>query len=46
MYAAFATRTYLGALAQYTSVPEAVVLDRLREPASEWLAIAQRRAAS
>src|SRR6185369_4012853 len=46
MYAAFARRTYLCALAQYTSVPEAVVLDRLREPASEWLAIARRRAAS
>jgi hypothetical protein len=44
MYAAFATRTYLCALAQYTSVPEAVVLNRLREPAAEWLAIAQHGA--
>lgn len=42
MYAAFATRTYLCALGRYTSVAEAVVLDRLREPAAEWLAMAQR----
>lgn len=41
MYAAFATRAYLCALAQYTSVPEAVVLERLRAPAAEWLAVAQ-----
>jgi hypothetical protein len=40
MYAALATRTYLCALARYTSVPEAVVLDRLRQPAADWLAIA------
>ncbi len=41
MYAALATRTYLCALARYTSVPEAVVLDRLRQPAADWLAIAR-----
>jgi hypothetical protein len=46
LYAAFATRTYLCALAQYTAVPEAVVLNRLREPTAEWLATAQRSAAS
>lgn len=46
MYAAFATRTYLCALAQYTCVPEAVVLGRLREPAAEWLAIANHGAVS
>lgn len=46
MYAAFATRTYLCALARYTSVSEAVVLDRLREPAAEWLAMAQPAASS
>lgn len=39
MYAALATRTYLCALARYTGVPEALVLDRLRQPAAEWLAI-------
>lgn len=44
MYAAFATRTYLCALAQYTGVPEAVVLGRLQEPAAEWLAIAHHGA--
>ncbi|MBE5469537.1 hypothetical protein [Mycobacteroides abscessus] len=42
LYAAFATRTYLCALARYTSVPEAEVLDRLREPAAQWLVIAQQ----
>lgn len=40
MYAAFATRTYLCALARYTGVSEEAVLDRLRMPAAEWLAIA------
>jgi hypothetical protein len=40
MYAALAARTYLYALARYTSVPEAVVLDRLRQPAADWFAIA------
>lgn len=40
MYAALATRTYLCALARYTGVPEAVVLDRLQQPAADWLAIA------
>lgn len=39
-YAAIAMRTYLCALARYTSVPEEVVLDRLREPTAEWWAIA------
>ena len=46
MYAAFATRTYLCALAEYTGVPEAVVLGRPREPAAEWLAIAHHGAVS
>lgn len=46
MYAAFATRTYLCALARYTSVPEALVLDRLQEPAAQWLATTQRAAGS
>ncbi|WP_131810011.1 hypothetical protein [Mycolicibacterium fortuitum] len=40
MYAAIAMRSYLRALARYTSVPEAVVLDRLQEPIVEWWAIA------
>jgi hypothetical protein len=40
MYAALATRTYLCALARYTSVPEAEVLDRLRQPYADWSAIA------
>jgi hypothetical protein len=40
MYAALATRTYLCALARYTSVPEAEVLDRLRQPYADWFAIA------
>lgn len=40
VYAALATRTYLLALARYTAVPEAVVLDRLRQPAADWLAFA------
>lgn len=40
MYAAFATRTYLCALARYAGVPEAVILKRLREPVAEWTAIA------
>lgn len=31
---------YLHALARYTSVPAAVVLDGLRQPATDWLAIA------
>lgn len=39
-YAAVATGTYLYALARYTSVPEAVVLDQLRQPTTDWLAIA------
>lgn len=44
LYAAFATRTYLCALARYTGVPEAVVLEQLREPAAEWLATAHNEA--
>ena len=40
IYAAFATRTYLCALARYTGVSEEAVLDGLREPAAEWLVIA------
>lgn len=40
IYAAWATGTYLSALARYTFVPEAVVLDRLRHPLAEWLATA------
>lgn len=39
-YAAIATGTYLNALAQYTSVPNAVVQDRLMPPTAEWVAIA------
>ena len=39
VYAALATRTYLCALARYTAVSEEVVLNRLRQPAAEWLAI-------
>lgn len=46
MYAALATRTYLCALARYTGVPEAAVLDRLRQPAADWLAIAHPATAS
>lgn len=46
MYAAFATRAYLCALAKYTGVPEAVVLGRLREPAAEWLATTHHEAVS
>lgn len=46
MYAALATRTYLCALARYTSVPEAMVLDRLRQPAADWLAIAHSATAT
>lgn len=41
MYAAVACRTYLCALARYTGVSEVVVLDRLREPVAEWLAMSQ-----
>ncbi|MCA2265184.1 hypothetical protein A5626_01710 [Mycobacterium marseillense] len=40
IYAAWATGTYLHALARYTSVPAEVVLDGLRQPATDWLAIA------
>lgn len=46
LYAAFAARTYLCALARYTDVPEAVVLERLREPVAEWLAIVHHGAGS
>lgn len=46
MYAAFATRAYLCALARYTGVPEDVVQGRLRQPAAEWLATAQYGAVS
>lgn len=46
MYAAFATRAYLCALAQYTSVAETVVLQRLQQPVAEWLATSQRWAVS
>lgn len=42
MYAAIAMRTYLCALARYTAVSEAVVLDRLQGPTAEWLAIAHQ----
>jgi hypothetical protein len=38
-YAAVATGTYLCALARYASVPEAVVLERLRQPTADWFAI-------
>jgi hypothetical protein len=41
MYAALATRTYLLALARYTSVSEEVVLDRLRQPTADWLEFAR-----
>ena len=46
MYAAFATRTYLCALADYAGVPDAVVLGRLREPVAEWLSFAGHGAVS
>lgn len=46
MYAAIAMRAYLCALAQYTAVSEAVVLDRLQAPIAEWWAIAHPPAAS
>lgn len=46
MYAAIAMRTYLRALARYTSGSEAVVLDRLQEPIAEWWAIAHPSATS
>lgn len=39
-YAAWATATYLNALARYGSVPESVVQDRLRQPTADWLAVA------
>ena len=39
-YAAVATGTYLCALARYASVPEAVVLERVRQPYADWSAIA------
>ncbi len=45
MYAAMATRAYLCALARYTKVPEAVVLDRLRQPYEDWFAVAYPAAA-
>ncbi|WP_231752535.1 hypothetical protein, partial [Mycobacterium gordonae] len=40
MYAALATRTYLYALARYTSVAEAVVLERLQQSVADWSALA------
>ncbi|WAC89378.1 hypothetical protein [Mycobacterium sp. Aquia_213] len=43
LYAAWATRTYLRALAEYTSVDEGVVLDRLQEPTADWLGFAYPR---
>ena len=42
MYAAIAMRTYLCVLAQYTAVPESMVLSRLRGPIAEWAAITQQ----
>jgi hypothetical protein len=39
-YAALAAGTYLYALAQYTSVPESVVQDRMQQPFADWFAIA------
>ena len=46
MYAAVATRTYLSALARYTSVPEEVVQQRLQEPTAEWLVTGHPAAAT
>jgi hypothetical protein len=41
IHAAFATLTYLLALARYTKVPEQLVRQRLRDPMGDWNAVAQ-----
>jgi hypothetical protein len=46
LYAALATRTYIRALARYTSVPEARVQEKLEQPFAAWFAIAYPAAAN